>query len=162
MPPPKREPPARSAKSYAMWLLSRRDYSAKELLKKLTVRGYPQEEAQLAVTSMQGYGFQDDVRYAESKARSVSRKLGNRRVTAALTEKGLDKELVAQQLESLEPEENRAMRVAERFHGKTLDDATKSKVWRFLAYRGFSGSIIKSVLEDLARRLRAEEVEETT
>lgn len=154
MAPPKREPPRRSAKSYAMWLLSRREYAAKELLKKMTDRGYPAEDAQAAVTAMQGYGFQDDSRYAESRARLVSRRLGDRRVTAALSQKGLDKELVAQQVETLEPEEERALRVAERFHGKTLDEAQKAKVWRFLAYRGFSGGAIKAVMADLAQRAR--------
>ncbi len=160
MPRPTREPPKRSAKSYSIWLLSRREYSAKELQDKLTTRGYPLEEAAAAVVSMQGYGFQDDTRFAEGKARASSRRMGNRRVTAVLVEKGVSKEMAAQQLEALEPENDRVLRMVEKFSGKPLDEALKAKVWRFLAYRGFTGAAIKAALQWLKES--ADEAETST
>jgi regulatory protein len=160
MPRPTREPPKRSAKSYALWLLSRREYAAKELLTTLTNRGYPQDEAETAVTSMQGYGFQDDNRYAEMKARASSRRSGNRRVTMVLVEKGVSKELAAQQLDELEPEPERALRLVQKFEGKPLDEALKGKVWRFLAYRGFSTDAIKASLGHLKAHEAAEHLED--
>lgn len=156
MPRPTREPPERSAKSYALWLLSRREYAAKELLSTITTRGYPQEEAEEAVSSMQGHGFQDDSRYAQMKARVSSRRSGNRRVTMVLVEKGVSKELAAQQLDELEPESVRALRLVEKFEGKELDGALKGKVWRFLAYRGFSSDAMKGALSHLKAHASSE------
>lgn len=149
MPRPTREPPKRSAQSYALWLLSRREYSAKELAAKLTQRGYPAEAAAEAVTWAQSHGFQNDTRFAESSARSHSRRMGDRRVAAELAEKGISRELAAQQLEELQPEGERAVDIARRFEGKPLDEALKAKVWRFLAYRGFSSGAIKAAIAHL-------------
>lgn len=145
----KREPPSRTAKSYATWLLSRREYSAKELSDKLVLRGYPVEEAAEALVLMQGYGFQDDTRFAGMKARASSRRMGDRRVTMQLAEKGISRELASQQLEQLEPEAERAVAVASKFEGKPLDEVMKAKVWRFLAYRGFGSSAVKAALQHL-------------
>ena len=101
------------------------------------------------MASMQGYGFQNDTRFAEIQARASARRSGNFRVTRALTEKGISKELASAQLEGLEPEPDRALRMVEKFEGKTLDEALKGKVWRFLASRGFSSGSIKVALAHL-------------
>ncbi|KWT98491.1 hypothetical protein APY03_0626 [Variovorax sp. WDL1] len=108
---------------------------------------------------MQRHGFQDDGRFAAGAARTSALRLGNRSVTAKLAAKGISKELAAEQLEQLEPEETRALRVAERFEGKPLDEALKAKAYRYLASRGFSGGAVKAAMRHLhaeAQR-RAEE-----
>jgi regulatory protein len=161
MPKPTREPPKRSAKSYAVWLLSRREYAARELLDKLTTRGYPPEEAAAAVAEMQRHGFQDDQRFAAGAARTSAQRMGNRSVSAKLAAKGISRDMASEQLEQLEPEETRAMRVAARFEGKPFDDSLKAKAYRYLASRGFSGGAVKVAMRHLqadARR-RAEEGE---
>lgn len=141
--------PKRSAKSYAMWLLSRREYTAKELYARLTSRGYPADQAADAVGVMQEHKFQSDERFAESKARLTSRKLGNQRVVVALTDAGISKELATAQVATLEPEEDRAIAAVSKFEGKQLDDAGRTKVWQYLMRRGFSSSAIKTALKHL-------------
>lgn len=154
---PVREPPKRPAKSYALWLLSRREYAAKELLDKLVTRGYPEEEAQAALVSMQGHGFQDDARFASNKARTSSRRMGNRRVTMTLVEKGVSRELAAQQLDELEPEDQRAVALMTKYAGRPLDDKLKAKIWRFLASRGFSSGAVKTALLHLKNSAQRQE-----
>lgn len=125
-----------------MWLLSRREHSAKELLEKLARKGYPEEEAREALNSMKGYGFQDDARFAAIKARTTAHRTGNRRVAQVLANSGISKELVLEKLEELEPEIDRALRFVKRYEGKELTDALKARVWRNMAARGFSGSVV--------------------
>lgn len=138
------------AKQYMLWLLTRRDYSEKELRTKLTQKGYEVADIDSALTLCQDYGFQCDSRFAESKARNDSRRMGNRNITARLAMKGIDKELASAQLEALEPEEVRVKRVVEKFKGKPLDDDLRNKVWRHLSYRGFSSTAIKEAWQHLA------------
>lgn len=143
-------PPSVSAKAYAVRLLSQREYSARTLKDKLLQRGYPPEEAAVAVEAMQSYGYQDDARFAEMRARQDARRMGNRRVSQSLVERGVDKEVALERVAELEPEDERILSVIDRFRGKHLDEALKAKAWRFLAYRGFSPGSIKVALRALA------------
>ena len=151
---PEKKPPKQSPQSYAVWLLSRRDYSAKELHTKLVTRGYSVEQADSAMAKLQSYGLQNDERYAGSAARSNSRRMGNRQIVAKLTDKGLDKELVASQVDTLAPEVDRALELAQRFVGKELDDKMKAKVWRFFASRGFSGNSVDKAMRYLKEQAK--------
>jgi len=144
-------PPKSSAKAYAVRLLSRREYSARALADRLQAAGYEPDAVAAALAAMQEYGFQSDERYAEMRARQDGRRMGNRRVAASLVEKGIAKELAAEQLCTLPPETERAVDVARRFHGQPLDERLKAKVWRFLSYRGFSPDATKAALRSLAK-----------
>jgi regulatory protein len=55
-------------------LLTRREHSASELLRKLIERGYAREIAQQVVATLQSGGWQDDARYAEQLTRTRLRK----------------------------------------------------------------------------------------
>ncbi|NLY92164.1 MAG: regulatory protein RecX [Firmicutes bacterium] len=55
--------PPRSALSYALTLLGRRDYSVWELIRKLEGKGYQREEIDAAVTRLREWNYLDDERY---------------------------------------------------------------------------------------------------
>lgn len=145
--------PAHSSRSYAVWLLGRTDYSAVNLRKKLVTRGYSEEEADDAMTFVIERQYQSDDRYAGNKAKSVQNRAGNMRIGMVLKGKGIDKELARVKLLELDPEEQRVGFAAEKFRkvvqadGMTNED--KQKIYRFLAYRGFSAKAIKTAISML-------------
>lgn len=138
------------AKRYLAWLLSRREYSAQQLRTKLKQKGYGLEETEEALALMQSYKFQSDERYAQMRARNDAPRSGNYRVRARLADSGIAADLAEEQVAQLAPEADRACALVERFAGKAFDDTLKAKVWRFLAYRGFSSEAIRRALARLA------------
>jgi regulatory protein len=141
--------PKQSAKSYVIWLLSRREYSASELRKKMKLRGYEEPEISETVEFVQSHDFQSDERFARIKTQSGATRLGNRRLVQTLKDNGIDPEVIGEQLENVEPENDRAIRVAERFKGKPLTTQMYAKVQRFLLYRGFGSGAIKAAMSYL-------------
>jgi regulatory protein len=150
--PPKKKRP-KSAKSYMIWLLSRQDYSAAGLKKKLLSKEFPEAEVDAALAFAQEHQFQSDERFARSKAVSKSSQHGNWRLKQTLMQKGISEELAKAQLDSLEPEEERVLGVLNRFVGKELTPELRQKVYRFLAQRGFSSKPIKVAFQHLEERL---------
>lgn len=154
MPDGPREKPAHSSKSYAVWLLSRRDYSAGILRSKLVLRGYSTEEADEALVFVIANGYQNDERYAESLARSLSRRAGNSRLLMTMKQKKIDPATSILQLEALAPESERVIEVVAKFKkdvaAQGMTQKLQQKIYRFLAYRGFSGDAIKTAMQSLA------------
>jgi regulatory protein len=150
----KPEKPPHSSRSYAVWLLSKREYSAATLRQKLLTRGYSAEETDEAMQFVQTNNYQSDERYAGMKARSTAHRAGNRKISMALAQKGIDENTAKEQIAELAPEEERAVQAAiSKFsrhvsaEGMTAD--LQKKVWRFLGYRGFSGKAIKAAIDRL-------------
>jgi len=142
------------AKRYLAWLLSRREYSAHQLRTKLKQKGYEPAAIEEALELMQSYKYQSDERYAQMRARNDAPRSGDRGVRARLAASGIDADLAAEQISQLAPEADRAKELVKRFAGKPYDEALKTKVWRFLAYRGFSSDAIKRALAHLAERAK--------
>lgn len=142
-------PPKQPAKSYALWLVSRRDYSAAELQQRLSRKGYPAQEIEEALAYLQSYQFQDDERCARNTTQAKAHKMGDRQLKSHLAAKGLAKDLVEAQLSELPAEELRVLDALSRFRGKPVTDELKTKIWRFLAYRGFGSSAIKAAVQHL-------------
>jgi regulatory protein len=78
---------------YASRLLSKRDYSEKDLRKKITEH-FGAEEADETIVKLKGYGYLDDDRYREVYIQSRLRMgYGPYRISGDLYEKGLDDDL---------------------------------------------------------------------
>jgi regulatory protein len=151
-----RKKPNHSSQSYAVWLLSKREYTASALRKKLVLRGYSDDEADTAMTYVQSKNYQSDERYAALKSRGIERRTGNARVVMTLKSKGIDEDMARAQIVDLDPEENRALLLVEKF-AKYLEDgrlpqAVAQKAYRFLASRGFSSSSVNYALKNLQCR----------
>jgi regulatory protein len=141
--------PSRPAKNYALWLLGRREWSAKELETRLKLKGYAAEEIAECLEFCQKHKFQSDQKFAESRTRNRASSHGNRRISQELSQKGVSGETIALALADAGDEKARALSAAQRFSGKEQTQALKAKAWRFLAARGFSGDAIKAALQSL-------------
>lgn len=144
-----RQAPAQSAKSYALWLLSRREWSAKELRARLNLKGYDEQDIDACLELMERHGLQSDSRFAHSRVRSKASQLGNRRLRQDLSAKGIDAELVSESLAQAGDELERAQNAARRFEGKAWTPQLQAKAWRFLMTRGFGSDVVRQVLNEL-------------
>ena len=149
----KREKPAQSAKSYAVWLLSRQDYSAASLRRKLAGRGYDDAEIDEAMTFVVDNKYQDDQRFAEQRSRGSENRAGNLRIEMTLRQKGIEADLAKAQVKQLAPEEERVLHAVSKFRDKVrtngMTQEMKMKIYRFLADRGFSSKAIRAGIESL-------------
>jgi regulatory protein len=158
-----REAPAHSSKSYAVWLLARRDYSAVNLRKKLVMRGYSEEQADEALQFVIANNFQNDKRFAEQRSRGAENRAGNVRIEMTLRQKGIAPDLAREQVGQLGPEEERVILAASKFAAhvsrESMTPELKAKIYRFLAYRGFSSKAIRVAIDSLNRDATAQREE---
>ena len=149
----RREKPAQSAKSYAVWLLARQDYSAASLRRKLAGRGYDDSEVDDAMAFVIDNKYQNDERFAEQRSRGSEHRAGNLRIEMTLRQKGIDAGLAKAQVQQLAPEEERVVHAAAKFRDQVMKNGMtqemKMKIYRFLAYRGFSSKAIRAGIESL-------------
>lgn len=120
--------------------LATRDRSRGELEERLERAGVPEAAREEALAALEGSGLVDDARVAESRASELARRgYGNLAIRSDLHRRRIPGDAVAEALETLEPEADRARRQLEA-HGAA------PAVLRRLAARGFS----RDTLEDLA------------
>lgn len=146
-----------SPRDYLLFLLSRREYSEKELRSRLKTRACTAVEIDEALCLIKGLDLQSDARYAAAKARAEGRRKGDRSVRQALRTKGIAADQIALELDALAPEAERVVEAVRRFENKPLDVKLKGKVWRFLSARGFSSDSIKNGIAHLQAMQRTEE-----
>jgi regulatory protein len=137
-----------SLKGRALRLLSGREHSRLELERKLAAHEQEPGQLQRVLDELQGKGFIDERRVAESVLHRRAAKLGAGRIRQELLEKGLGAELVGQALQQLRGTElERARAVWRRkFEAPPQDAAQRARQARFLASRGFGGEVIRRVL----------------
>ena len=124
----------------ALRALRHRDLSAADLEHRLEAKGFDDSERADALATLQRTGLQDDRRFAESRAEALAaRGAGDALVRYELSRAGVDEELVADAIALLEPEPERARRVAER-------RGYGPKTARYLSGKGFSEDSIGAVV----------------
>lgn len=96
----------RRAREKALWLLSSRDHSRKELVQKME-RTVSREAAEGAVQQMEEYGLIDDEAYARRLCEELffQKHCSIRRAEYLLLEKGIDRELIRGIIEEIAPDE---------------------------------------------------------
>jgi regulatory protein len=138
----------------ALGLLVRREHSKLELTRKLLARGIAEEEAVAAVGKMAQAGWQDDIRFACSLARTrASAGYGPLRIRAEIQSHGLGAEAIASAFTALAEagEDDWAARAVElvrkRFGAsRAAPLATQRKAADFLLRRGFDSECIRAAL----------------
>ncbi len=82
---------AKVVRDACLRLLTGRDHSKQELLQKLTVKGYDREIVLAVIDELAAEGWQDDLRYAKSYARSrILKGYGPVRIIYELRQNGID------------------------------------------------------------------------
>jgi regulatory protein len=147
--------PARSSQAShprrkAIELLSRREHSRRELVRKLAERGFAPAEVDEAVVELARQGWQDDARYAAALVRSRTQGgYGPVWIRAELRTHGLDEALIEAALDACEMDWARSARqlLCRRFGSQRA--STRQELARrgaFLQRRGFE-------LDDVRRAL---------
>lgn len=101
------------------------------------------------LTKMEGWGYLDDAKYAEDKAKAMRRRGASRRkIQAKLAEKGIDREVADAALEDHDRDAERAAAdklVKRRKFGR--DPERRQKELAALARAGFSYDVAKAALD---------------
>ena len=137
-----------TAKERAIALLDRRDYSRRELIRKLMEKGEDPTEAEEAVDHLVEIGFVNDSRYSKLLVRHYAAKgYGEGRVKQELSRRGIDKELWDEALTEM-PEQDDAIDrfIARRLRGGEPDRKELKKVTDALLRRGFTYEEVRSAM----------------
>lgn len=129
-----------SAFDTALYYLTFRDRSRKELCDKLVEKGYGEEEITDAIEKLISYGYIDDERFAKSYIRSQMRGKGRRRITMELSGKGVDSVVTRELFTELAPDEAETIYdLLEKRYGNLnfADESQMRRMYAFFARRGF-------------------------
>ena len=138
-----------SLKGRALRLLSQREHSRAELVRKLSPHEEVPGELAQVLDDLHAKGFIDETRVLESVVNHRASKLGNGRIKQELQAKGLAPESVAQAMLDLKDSEfARAQNIWQKKFGTPATDANaRAKHYRFLLTRGFSSEVVRKVVK---------------
>ncbi len=149
--------PKFSAYETAVRLLGIRDHSRFELHQKLSLRGHEDADIACALARLEDHGYLDDRRFAEILMRQYS-DLGRLGLSAQMTKRGIAEEIWREMVNSIDSDEEyeRALDVAKQKAKTVPPQGPERTRWRartaaFLGRRGFSTSVMMSVLSALER-----------
>jgi len=130
----------------ALRLLARREHSRRELEGKLAPHAGSSGDLQELISGLKQKNQFSEERYAEERARKLSRKYGAARIRQDLKAKGVPEELVAR-FASSSDEMQKAKAILERkYRLPATTREEKAKRMRFLQSRGFSSEVIFTLL----------------
>lgn len=140
----------RRAKEKALWLISYRDHSKKELADKIK-RTCDEESAEKAVERMEELGLINDEVFAERYARKLlfSKHMSKASAVYELARKGIDKETAQEILENIDVDEREQIReVIDRKYKNLNDEKIKRRAVSALQRLGYRWDDIRSVIEE--------------
>ena len=143
-------------RSYAFAVLTRKEYSKKDLIEKLALYAENREEVLTLVEELSRENYQSDQRVAEMVVRSQIRKgKGPNRIKLALRAKSIDEELAQNDMNEIDwYEEAYQLKVKKYGVDVSKDPKIKAKQIRFLQYRGFE---MDAIMKAISRKNRDDE-----
>ena len=130
----------------ALRLLARREHTRQELECKLSPHAGSSEDLQNLISGLKQKNQLSEERFAEERARQLSRKYGAARIRQDLKAKGVSEELISR-FSSSENEMQKAKEILERkYRTPAATREEKAKRMRFLQSRGFSSEIVFKLL----------------
>jgi len=136
-----------NARTAALRLLGRRDYTSAEIRQKLLEREYAEDEVESALASLRAERLVDDRRAAAAYVRNATaiKGRGRHRIARELEARGLARDVVNETLSEL-PEADEVAAI-ERFLRRRslparLSGPDRQKVFQQLLRRGFSADLI--------------------
>jgi regulatory protein len=134
-------------KARALRHLVRREHSRAELARKLAVHAASREDLEALLDALVAKKQLSDERYAEERARALSRKYGAARIRHDLKAKGIPDGIV--DAVSSEGELERARAILERkYRVPAATREERAKRARFLQGRGFSSDVVMRLVLD--------------
>ncbi|PXW96905.1 regulatory protein [Sphaerotilus hippei] len=137
-----------SLKGRALRLLSQREHSRLELVRKLAPHAQTPEQLDHLLDELLQAGWLDHGRYVESVVHRRGSRLGGARIRQELKARGITPAEMAEALDQLkQTEAQRAREVwQKKFTGPATDATQAARQARFLLSRGFSGEVVRQVL----------------
>ena len=129
----------------ALRLLARREHTRQELENKLSPHAGTSEDLQSLISGLKQKNQLSEERFAEERARSLSRKYGAARIRQDLRAKGVSDELISRVTGEGELERARAI-LERKYRAPVATREERAKRMRFLQSRGFSSEIIFKLL----------------
>jgi regulatory protein len=145
---------AHRAKQYSFKLLGYRGRSENELREKLSGKGFPKEVISSTISYLKRAGYLDDEALAVSLKRQAhkQRLLGYYGARKFLMKRGIPKGVIDATLDNDESNEmNNARTLLEKKVAHLDNNITESdrrRLWNFLARKGYSLGVIRSVFRD--------------
>ena len=130
----------------ALRLLARREHSRAELERKLGPHAGSPETIAGVVEALAQKKQLSDARFAEERARSLSRKFGAGRIRQDLKARGVDQETIDRISSEGDLERARAI-LARKYRAPAATREERAKRMRFLQGRGFSFEVIRQLLD---------------
>ncbi|WP_404340856.1 regulatory protein RecX [Pseudoalteromonas mariniglutinosa] len=130
-------------KNYVLWLLSRQDYSRRDLTRKLQQKEATTEFTERLLDWCESHNFINERRYCEGFVRRHLAKFhGAKRIQSEAMAKGIDRALLDEVVEELAVDwfqlaQDAYLKKFSNAH-QDLDQKEKAKRVRYLMYRGFS------------------------
>lgn len=143
-----------AARERAVRFLTIKDRSEGELIKKLNEAGFDADVAKAATEALITIGYLNDTRYAMKylNERVRNKALSKKALRFELEQKGISSGVIDDALAEFETDDEEvALRAAKKKFGKydLNDPKIQQKIFGFLAHRGFSFEIGKSVLRKM-------------
>ncbi len=142
---------AQTPLNYAYRLLAQRDYSEARLVEKLHSKGFSSQATTATVETLRQRGHVNDTRLAVGLAEWFQNQgFGPRAIRAKLTQKGLTEDAIEEALSGHVEQTDVIVAqrlVQRRFSSSALQDPKmRARAFRFLLRRGYSPSVVASVL----------------
>lgn len=142
----------RRAKEKALWLISYRDHSKKELADKIK-RTCDEKSADKAVERMEELGLVNDESYALHYAQKLifTKHMSKNAVVYELARKGIDKELAAEILDEIEVDSSEQIRIIiDKKYKNISDEKIRRRAVAALQRLGYRWDEIKGIIEEYA------------
>lgn len=149
----------RRAYNYAVSLLARREHSEKELMTKLSLKGY-KDGAKAALSKLKQAGYLDDERFAALYAKELQslKRYGKKRIEQELYRKGVASDIIRDVLEGMEFSNKDLVALIERKYMRYLSDEKGiNKTINALVRLGYSYREIKDALKIVSENLEMSE-----
>ena len=135
----------------AVWWLSKKDNSEKQLMMKLTDSAFTEKSAARACDFLKAGNYLNDARLSENLVRQKQRSSGPRKIAYTLRQKGVGEETAKAALEAIsqDDEMETAVKLARKYlSGKLLEPReARQKCGAYLARRGFGWDVIKAACQ---------------
>ena len=138
-----------SLRERALAMLARREHTRAELRRKLSPHCESPEQLEQLLDALTERGWLSEARFAESRATTLARKFGSRKIEYDLRSRGVAAETIERALEQARAQELENCRAAwqKKFGALPRDAAERGRQMRFLAGRGFSAEAVRQVLK---------------
>lgn len=124
----------------------------KELRKHLITKGFLDCDIDFAIEKLKSYNYLNDENYAKMYIQNRHDSKGKKAIFYELKNKGIDQEIIQQNLQCITSQEDVIEKLASKFLKNKKDDPkVKEKLFRHLASKGFEFEEINSVVRRILK-----------